>query len=47
MTPITTPPIPGTEVNVDDRSIAERINVRLSVAWLLMERGYWSTTPIL
>jgi len=42
ITPVTTPPTPGTAVNVDDRSIAERMNVRLSAAWLLTERGWRS-----
>jgi hypothetical protein len=46
MTPVTTPPTPGTAVNVVDRSIAERINVRLSAASLLTERGCrLGTTP--
>ena len=38
-TPTTTPPTPGTAANLEDRSIAERINVSSSAAWLLTERG--------
>ena len=44
MTPVTTPPVPGMAVNVDDRSIADRMNVRSSAARLLTERGCRSDT---
>src|SRR5687768_15761539 len=39
ITPMTTPPAPGMAVKADDRSMAERMNVRSSAALLLMERG--------
>ena len=37
MTPVTTPPAPGMAVKVDDRSIADRMNVRSDAARLLTE----------
>jgi hypothetical protein len=44
MTPVTTPPAPGTAVKADERSIADRMYVRSSAAQLLIKRGWGSGT---
>jgi hypothetical protein len=35
--PVTTPPAPGTAIKPDDRSIADRMNVRSSAARFVIE----------
>ena len=39
LTPIATPPHPGTAVNEPARSMVSRMNRRLSIAWVCNETG--------